>query len=163
MWLGDDEESTYYEPAPERLALHELALDVQDPESWIDSAGWDDPEAVPFEPLSYLVLAGPTVPEVVTEGAPDVDTVAWPFEQAPDAFGEPVDEAGRRCGVADAESIDELMAQLAAAGLEQFVSVQNGAGAVLPWGSRDAALDLFIYAQRPNGKPPCDPSTIGSP
>jgi hypothetical protein len=163
MWLGDDEESAYYEPAPERLALHELALNVQDPEAWIDSTGWDDPEAVPFTPLSYLVLAGPTVPEVVTEGAPDVDAVSWPFEQGPDAFGEPVDEAGRRCGVAEAEAIDELMAQLAAAGLEQFVSVQNGAGAVLPWGSRDAALDLFIYAQRPNGEPPCAGSTIGAP
>ena len=163
MWLGDDEESTYYEPAPERLALHELALNVQDPEAWIDSAGWDDPAAVPFSPLTYLVVAGPTVPEIVTEGAPDVDDVTWPFEQGPDDFGEPVDEAGRRCGIADAAAIDELAAQLAAAGVEQFDGVPNGSAVVLPWASRDAALDVFIYPQRPNGEPPCGGSEIGTP
>ena len=165
MWLGDDEESTYFEPAPERRALHELALDLQDPEAWIDPTGWEDPEAVPFAPLSYLVQATlwPSVPEIATEGAPDVEALTWPFDQEPDAFGEPVGDGQQRCGIADAEAVEQLAAELAAAGLEQFVSVQNGAGAVLPWSSRDAALDLFIYPQRPGGEPPCGGSEIGTP
>jgi len=163
MWLGDDEESTYYEPAPERFALHELALDVQDPEAWIDPAGWEDSEAVPFTPLSYLVQARLSVPEIATEGAPDVDDVAWPFEEGPDAFGEQMGEEQLRCGVADAEAIEPFGAQLAAAGLEQFEGVPNGAAVILPWGSRDAALDVFVYPQRPGGEPPCGGSQIGAP
>ena len=163
MWLGDEEESTYYEPAPERLALHELALNVQDPEAWIEPAGWEDPEAVPFAPTSFLVLASVTVPEIATEGAPDVDAVAWPFDQEPDAFGEPVGEGQQRCGIADAAAIQQLTGELAAAGLEQFEGVPNGANVFLPWASREAALDLFIYPQRPDGEPPCGGSEIGAP
>ncbi len=163
MWLGDDEESTYFEPAPERFALHELALDVQDPEGWIDPAGWEDSEAVPFVPSTYLVLAGVTAPQAATEGAPDVEALTWPFDQEPDAFGEPVGDVQQRCGIADAEAVDQLAAELAAAGLEQFEGVPNGANVIVPWSSRDAALDIFIYPQRPGGEPPCGGSEIGTP
>jgi hypothetical protein len=163
MWLGDEEESTYYEPSPERFALHELALNVQDPEAWIDPAGWEDTEAVPFVPLTYLVLAGVTSPQLPTEGAPDVDAVTWPFDQEPDAFGEPVGDGQQRCAIADAAAIEVLAAELAAAGLEQFEGVPNGANVTLPWGRRDAALDLYVYPQRPDGEPPCGGSEIGAP
>jgi hypothetical protein len=155
MWFGDEEESAYYEPSPERLALHQLAIDIQDPEAWIDPSGWEDSEAVPFVPVTYLVLAGVTSPQLPTEGAPDVDAVTWPFDQEPDAFGEPVGDARQRCAIADAAAIEVLAAELAAAGLEQFEGVPNGANVTLPWGSRDAALDLFIYPQMPDGEPPC--------
>ena len=163
MWLGDEEESAFYEPAPERFTLHELAVDVQDPEAWIDPAGWKDPEAAPFAPASYLVLASVTIPEIATEGAPDVDSVTWPFDQQADAFGEPVGEGQQRCGIADAEAVEQLAAELSAAGLEQFEGVPNGATVTLPWASRNAALDLFIHPQRPGGEPPCDGSVIGRP
>ncbi|MEA2652138.1 MAG: hypothetical protein QOI85_1859 [Chloroflexota bacterium] len=162
MWFGDEEESAYYEPSPERLALHQLAIDVQDPEAWIDPSGWEDAAAMPFVPLSYLVLAGVTSPQVATEGAPDVDAVTWPFAQAADAFGEPVGDGQQRCGIADAAAIEQLAAELAAAGLEQFEGVPNMAMVALPWGSRDAAIDLFIYPQMPDGEPPCGGSVVVS-
>ena len=164
MWLGDEEESTYFEPAPERFTLHELALNIQDPEGWIDPAGWEDAEAVPFVPLTYVVLAGGNLPpQAATEGAPDVDAVTWPFDQEPDAFGELDADGLRRCGIADAAAVERLAAELAASGLEQFEGVPNGANVTLPWVSHDAALDLYIYPQRPDGEPPCGGSQVGTP
>jgi len=160
MWFGDEEESTYYEPAPERLVLHQLAMNLQDPEGWIDASGWADPEAAPFAPLSYLVLVTPTVTEAATEGAPDVDAVTWPFAAGPNAFGEPVDGSQQRCGIADAAAIETLANELAAAGLEQFEQVTNSANVTLPWAARGAAVDLLIYPQRPDGEPPCGGSEV---
>lgn len=160
MWFGDEEESTYYEPAPERQALHELAVNVQDPEAWIDPAGWADTEATPFSPTSYLVLATITVPEVATEGAPDIDSVTWPFDQQADTFGEAVGGGQQRCGIADAAAIDVLAAELVGAGLEQYTTVTSGASVTLAWASREAAVELFIYPQRPDGEPPCGGSEV---
>jgi hypothetical protein len=155
MWLGDEEEAAYYEPAPERLALHDLAINVQDPEAWIDASGWADPEAAPFAPLTYLVLVTSTVAEAATLDAPDVDAVTWPFEDGPDTFGEPTGEEQQRCGIADAAAIETLANELAAAGLEQFEHITGGPNVTLPWAARGAAVDVLIYPQRPDREPPC--------
>ena len=162
MWFGDDEESTYYEPAPEREALDALAQRLVDPEAWLDASDWADAEAVAFQPESYLVMAvvyeGGT--EGATEGAPDVDAVAWPFPEPPDAFGDAVSDG--RCDVATADVIEGFAADLAAAGMEQFESPADGPTITLPWAAGDASVDIVIHPQRPDGEPPCGGSLRAS-
>ncbi len=159
MWLGEEEESAYYEPAPERRAIHDLAMLVQAPESWIESDGWADADARPYEPDGYVVIATRFFPEAATEGAPDVDAVPWPFAEGPDTFGEPTPGGNGRCAVGDAAAVEELTAALAAAGLEQFESVIGWANATLPWSSQGASLDVLIHPQHPDGEPPCGGSS----
>ena len=155
MWFGDDEESTYYVPAPAREALDALAQRLTDPEAWLEASDWADAEAVAFQPESYLVLAivheGGT--ELATEGAPDIDAVAWPFPEPPDAFGEAVSSG--RCDVAGAAAINRFAGDLAAAGMEQFEQPANGPMITLPWAEGDASVEIVIHPQRPDGEPPC--------
>lgn len=157
-WLGDEHEETYNVPSPERETLDGLARELMDPTTWYGDDGWLQPEAVPYEPIQYLVKAQVTDPQASTLGAPDVDDVPWPFEEPPDAFGE---EAGsgpnQRCGFADAADVEALAAELAAAGLEQFATMPaSGVGAALPWAARDAAVDISIWIVLPDGRPTCD-------
>ena len=117
--------------------------------------------AVAFQPESYLVLAvvyeGGT--ELATEGAPDVDAVAWPFAEPPDAFGEAVSNG--QCDVASAEAIDRFAGELAAAGMEQFERPADGPMITLPWAAGDASVEVIIHPQRPDGEPPCGGSIVG--
>jgi hypothetical protein len=155
MWFGDDEESTYYEPAPEREALDALAQRLTDPEAWLDASDWAEAEAVAFQPESYLITAvvheGGT--EGATLGAPDIDAVAWPFPEPPDTFGNAVSNG--RCDVASADAIDRFAGDLAAAGMEQFEQPVDGPTITLPWAEGDASVELVVYPQRPDGEPPC--------
>ncbi len=157
-WFGDEEEETYYVPSPERETLHGLAQELMDPTTWYDDEGWLQPEAVPFEPEDYLVLVRVSDPQAATQGAPDVDDVSWPFEEPPDTFGEETGAGpNERCGIAGAAAVEELAAELAAAGLEQFATMPaSGVGAALPWAARDAAVDVSIWIVMPDGRPTCD-------
>lgn len=156
QWLGDEEEAAYYEPSPERETLDALAERLREPER-IDEDAWAEPVAAPYEPHAYLVLAALSVPQLATEGAPDLDEVAWPFESAPDAFGTPTGgQPAYRCGVADAGQVRELADQLAAAGLEQFSGAPSGATVLLPWVARDASVDVSIWPVMPDGRPTCE-------
>jgi hypothetical protein len=162
-WQGDEEEATYYQPAPERQALDELAQQLLDPAAWNGDEGWVQPDAVPFEPDEYMVLASVSVPQLATQGAPDFDAISWPFDAPPDEFG--VDfgfaDPPERCDTSDAETIEALADELAAAGLEQFEERPiSGAGVGLPWGARDAAVGLSIWTVLPDGRPGC--ATLGS-
>jgi hypothetical protein len=160
-WQGDEEEATYYEPAPERRTLDELATQLRDPTTWYGDDGWSQPEAAPYEPDEYLVIATVNPPQLATEGAPDFDDVTWPFEQPPDQFGVVYDDINQppsRCGVATAQAIETLAAELAAAALEQFeLPARIGAGAALPWAARDAAVDMSFWPMLPDGRPLCGP------
>jgi len=157
-WLGDEEEETYYEPAPERKQLDAIAMQLRDPEAWFaDESDWLQPTSELFSPEQYLVLAAVYPPEVGTEGAPDFDSVTWPFEATPDAFGEPVSEQSlHRCAVAEAADVEQLSAELAAAGLEQFIDPLSGAMVTLPWATREAAVEVTIWHVMPDGTPTCD-------
>ncbi|CAN5273152.1 hypothetical protein BH23CHL9_BH23CHL9_03150 [soil metagenome] len=162
MWFGDEEEETYYEPSPERKTLDTLAQRLADPESWLDPSDWTDPEAAPFEPDSYLVVASVydgARPEFATLGAPDFDTVSWPFADEPDTFGSEI-VGGGRCDVASAADIATLAAELADAGMDQFERPADGPMLTLPWEARGAAVDLQLYPQRPDDEPPCGGSTV---
>lgn len=155
MWFGDEEEGTYYEPAPERKALDAIAQHLVDPEAWFTSDEWVDSEAVAFEPPSYLVVVR-VIPgsTLATEGAPDVDAISWPFAEPPDAFGDEFAD-GARCAVAEAAAVQTLAAELALAGMEQFDHPADGPSISLPWSARNAVVELTLYAQRPDGEPPC--------
>ena len=156
MWFGDEEEGMYYEPAPERKALDAIAQHLVEPEAWFTPAEWVDSEAVPFEPPSYLVLARiiPGSPSLATEGAPDVDAISWPFAEPPDAFGDEAADDGR-CAIAEAAAVQTLAAELASAGMEQFDRPADGPSISLPWNARNAVVEMTLYAQRPDGEPPC--------
>ena len=162
-WQGDAEEETYYQPAPERQALDELAQQLLDPAAWYGDEGWVQPDAVPFEPDEYMVLASVSVPQLATQGAPDFDEISWPFDAPPDEFGVEfgVGDPPTRCDISDAETIEALADELAAAGLEQFEARPiPGAGVGLPWAARNAAVDLSIWIVLPDGRPGC--ATLGS-
>jgi len=165
MWLGDEEESTYYQPAPERETLDGLARRLQDPEAWIEASGWADPEAVPYAPIGYLVMTTVLPPQLAVAGAPDVDALSWPFPGAPGAFAEgpTLPDSESRCMEANTAEVEALAAQLAAAGLEQFVDPTGGSNVTLPWASRGASLDLYFYPQHPDGEPPCGGSATDPP
>jgi hypothetical protein len=159
MWLGEEEESTYYQPAPERRTLHELATQLQDPTAWYGTEGWVQPEAVEFEPQEYLVVATMYPAGLASEGAPDFDEVSWPFDQPPDEFGVEYGfgEPRGRCDVADAAAVQILADELAAAGLPGFDGGSIfGAGAGLPWQARDAAVDIGLWPVLPDGRPTCE-------
>lgn len=161
MWLGDEEEATYYEPAPERETLHALAEQLMDPTSWYGDDGWVQPAAVAFEPETYLVLAAVTVPQLATQGAPDLDEVSWPFDEPPDEFGVEygVADPPSRCDVAATDAVAALAAELADSGLEQFEAAPFfGVGVALPWAAQGAAVDFTFWPVLPDGRPPCQPA-----
>lgn len=156
-WLGAEEESAYYEPAPEREALHALAADLGDPESWLDESAWSSAEAVPYEPTDYVVLVTDSIPQLADPAAPDIDALTWPFAAGPDAFGELREGTTppQRCGIAAPEAVDTFADELAAAGLEQFVGALNGARITLPWAARGAAVEVWIFLRMPDDWPRC--------
>jgi hypothetical protein len=160
MWLGDQEEAMYYQPSPERETLHALAEQLMDPTAWYDEDGWVQPQAAPFEPREYLVIASVTAPQAATQGAPDVDEVSWPFDEPPDEFGVEHGTAvpAARCDIATAEAIEALAAELAGFGLEQFDGPAfHGVGVTLPWAARNAAVDFTLWPVLPDGRPACEP------
>ena len=156
-WYGDELEEQYFVPSPERRTLNELLDALRDPEGMLGDDAWTDERAT-FAPDRYMVVAVSTVPELVTEGAPDVDEITWPFDEGPDAFGEEITSgAGTgRCGIADATRVRTLADELAAAGLDQFAGDLMGVGATLPWASQGVALDVAIWPVIVDGAPACD-------
>jgi hypothetical protein len=162
QWLGDEEEATYYQPAPERETLHALAEQLMRPEDRFGEDGWVQPEATTYQPDEYLILAAMFSSEAATLGAPDVADVSWPFAEPPDGFGvETTGVPSYRCGIADEAAVQTLAAELSAAGLEQFATMPaSGVGATLPWAAAGAAVDLSIWILLPDGRPGCE--SVGS-
>lgn len=104
-WFGDEEEGTYYQPAPERRELDALAQQLRSPETWLAPADWADAESVPYVADAFLVLASPGFGE---ETGPDLQDVDWPFDAPPSSYGE---EAGLgdprpRCAVASRDAVE---------------------------------------------------------
>jgi hypothetical protein len=157
QWLGDEEESAYFEPSPERKALDDLAHQLMDlPNSYGDD-GWEQPAAVPYLPEEYLVLVTADSPGQATEGAPDFDEVTWPFDLPPDEVGVAygLSEPPMRCAVASAEAIATLVTEIGPAGLEPPFYFF---GAGLPWQARDAVVSFGLWPVLPDGRPSCQPN-----
>jgi len=99
-WQGDQEEATYYLPAPERRALDELAMHLADIEAWLGPSAWTEPLARRYISSSYQLWLYPqsgAPPSYVD--APSVSGAAWPFDGPIEQFGG-IDPQ-QRCGYLD--------------------------------------------------------------
>ena len=96
-WQGDEEEAAYWVPSPERKALDELALHLEQAEAWLGEAAWSDAVARPRVSGSYMLWLEPPL-DIPPEGVdvPTVSGVQWPFDGPIEEFGDPVEQA--RCG-----------------------------------------------------------------
>jgi hypothetical protein len=159
MWFGDEYEATYFEPAPERKALEDLAQVLRDPEAGLSADAWDEEARRPYDAEEFLVVARVVPPQAAPGDTPDMDELSWPFAEAPDAFGEPAGNESvqpTRCAAAARDDITALFEQFVAAGYEQFVTPRALAHATVPWSSRSSAVELIVVPRMPDGSPGCD-------
>src|SRR5688500_16750344 len=104
QWLGDEEESAYYQPAPERQQLDELARALGDPESLLAEDGWVGP-ASPYVGPDYQLVLTPSR-DVPPFDATDISEIPLPLSGAVDEFGTESGTAGppaSRCGIITAD------------------------------------------------------------
>lgn len=87
-WQGDEEEATYYVPSPERKALDELAMHLEDVERWLGSAAWSEPTARRYVSSSYQLWIFPQTGEPPSYAdAASVSGATWPFAGPIEEFG----------------------------------------------------------------------------
>lgn len=155
QWLGDEEESTYYQPSPERRELDELARALRDPESLVDADAWDGP-AEPYIGADYPLVLN-LFPGMPPYGTIDASEIPWPFDGLLDEFGEAVEGPGRwvtRCGVIPRADAQTIIAALEAAGFEE-VGLDRATVGSLDWAEGDGTVDLFLMPRMPDGYPEC--------
>lgn len=154
QWLGDEEESTYYEPSPERRELDALAQELRDPESLVAADAWTGP-AEPYEGADYQLLLIP-YRDVPAHDTTDASEIPWPFDVALDAFGE-VSGVGippARCGVLGRDEAVAIMEALAERGYSQ-VGLDRATVGSLDWAAGNGTVDFFIIPRLPDGYPDC--------
>lgn len=111
-WFGDEEESTFYEPSPERKALDGIARNLMAIDAVLGESSWEEADWVPSIPPEHLLWLGPGDFEA-PEGAVLVDPSGFGLGDL-EAFGEP---SGRgRCGIISAEQAFQFARVLNAAG-----------------------------------------------
>lgn len=135
-WQGDQEEATYYLPAPERRALDELALHLTDIEAWLGPSAWTEPLARRYISSSYQFWLYPqsgAPPSYVD--APSVSGAVWPFDGPIEQFGGT--DPRQRCGYLDPGQAFETLRVMRERG------VRAEAAAVDP--PRVLSLDGFGY------------------
>lgn len=117
-WQGDEEEGTYYLPAPERHALDQLAMHLQQVEAWLGPSGWSD-SAGRYVSSSYRLSvsrSGDVAPAEVL--APSVSGAGWPFSGPIEQFGGLVGQ--ERCGYLDLRQAFETLRVMRAYGVPSF-------------------------------------------
>lgn len=156
QWLGDEDESTYYQPAPQRRELDALAFQLRDPESMLESDAWAGP-AEPFEATDYQLALTPER-DVPPYGTADAAEVPLPLEGPLDEFGE---ESGdprppvMRCGVVTTDEAAQIVTALGALGFEQ-IGMDRATTASLDWAEGNGRTDLFLIPRMPDGYPGCE-------
>ncbi|HEU5325688.1 MAG TPA: hypothetical protein VFV59_07380, partial [Candidatus Limnocylindria bacterium] len=146
-WFGDAEESQFWEPAPERRALTQIAQSLSDIESVLPSTAWT------AEPLPYV--AENYVMWLIAESGPMagsfVEIADLNLAASADAFGDAVTDISR-CGVLSREQARRVHAGLRAAGFESGLAGFVGG----PMRDGDSGYSLLIAPQTPVGEPGCD-------
>jgi hypothetical protein len=106
-WFGDEEESTYYLPSPERRALDELARRLMPDADLFTDASW---EMAPtdYEADAFLVWMRPEA-AAPAEGAPSLADLGAFAD--PSNFREPI--ASGRCGYLDRADLEDIADDLA--------------------------------------------------
>lgn len=154
-WLGDDEESTYYEPSPEREALDALARALRDPESMLGADAWTGP-AEPFEGADYQLVLIPQ-PDAPPYGNPDIADMGLAYDGPIDEFGEATGSPGEirsRCGVITRDEAARIVQVLADADFGAVgMSMQTSGG--IDWAEGNGTVDLFMLPRMPDGFPDC--------
>ena len=155
QWLGDEEESTYYQPAPEREELDALAQRLRNPESLLGADAWAAP-ARPYEGVNYQLWLTPhrDVPPFDTA---DASQIPWPFDGPLDQFGEvsgsqpPV----TRCGTISRDEAAAIIGALAALDYSP-VGLDRGTSGAVDWAEGNGTAEFTILPLMPDGYPPCE-------
>ena len=159
QWLGEEEESTYYQPDADREQLDALARQLRDPESLVAADAWAD-AAAPYEAADYqLVLTA--YRDVPPYGNPDASAVPFPFEGPLDEFGA---ESGdprpppTRCGVisrAEAAQIVDAVTAMGSA-ITNSVGLDRPTLVSLDWAAGNGTVDVYLLPRMPDGFPECE-------
>jgi hypothetical protein len=153
QWLGEVEESTYYQPAPEREELDALAQQLRDPESMLGGDAWAGP-ARGYEAPDYLLVLR-LAPNVPPFGGTDASEIRWPFDGPLDAFGEPSGEVVEaRCGIVTSDEAGAIVADLDDAG--GLAGMAMASSASLDWAEGGGTVDAFLIPRMPDGYPACE-------
>lgn len=158
-WFGEEEETTYYQPAPERQALDLLAGELLEPEALVDESAWATPAAI-YEGTEYqLMIVLYADSPGLGSGTLDASDAAWPFEGPVDAFGVqggPWGAAGQnvRCGPISRDDANALIASL-----EDPEAQQPSVGPPwywsLAWEEGNGSMDVHLVPLMPDGFPGC--------
>lgn len=147
-WFGDEEESAFYEPAPERRALDRLAQSLGVIHELLDAEAWAQPEPRPYVGRSYLLWlvadAG-----AVPAGTPYVGDVQFPIDGPLETFGDAMD--GFRCGHLTLAQAMEFAWLLRDRGIDLRLDSLNGPSLALDSGS----VSILLVPRTPDGSPAC--------
>ena len=156
QWLGDEEESTYYEPSPEREALDALARALRDPEAMLGEGAWAGP-AEPYVGAEYLVVLQPTRDAPLT-GNLDVSELPLQYDGPLDEYGQ---EAGdprpplTRCGVIGREEAAAIVDRMVLADFD-LAGMSTATLGTLDWAGGNGIVDLSLVPRMPDGFPECE-------
>lgn len=154
-WFGEPEESTYYEPAPERQALDQLATELIDPESLVADDAWSGP-AAEYEGTEYQLLLHAVRDNFIpSTGSPDASEVPWPFQVPLDQFGQAGIDETYRCGnisreaaLAIVDAIADPDAEHPLVGFPFYASIE--------WAEGNGWAEVNMVPLMPDGYPQCD-------
>ncbi|HEY6607813.1 MAG TPA: SH3 domain-containing protein [Candidatus Limnocylindria bacterium] len=148
-WFGEEEETMFYEPAPERKALDEIAHNLMVIDSVLDESSWETSGWLPFIAEEYVLWVGPGVGPA-PGGLVAIDPDALPIEV--DGFGEPA--ASGRCATISREQTFEL-----ARALNQEVgaaAVRLDAVTFHEFEANDTWMSLTLVPRTPRYELSCD-------
>jgi hypothetical protein len=155
-WLGDEEESAYYQPAPERQQLDELSQALRDPESLVAEDAWAG-AASPYVGADYQLVLTP-YRDAPPYDTTDISEIPLPLQGPLDEFGtetggsrEPV----TRCGVIPADQAAAIVDALTANGFGE-VGLDRATVGSLDWADGNGTADLFLMPRMPDGYPECE-------
>lgn len=153
QWLGEAEESTYYQPAPEREELDALAQQLRDPESLLGSDAWAEPTRG-YEAPDYLLVLRLT-PNVSPFNGTDASEIRWPFDGPLEAFGQQSGQLTEaRCGIVTGDAAGAVVADLVDAGGLAGMAMAFST-ATLDWAEGNGTVDVFLIPLMPDGYPEC--------
>ena len=153
-WFGQEEESTYYEPAPERQGLDRLASALASPESLVAEDAWTGPESA-YEGTEYqLLLHAVRDSDVPSTGSPDASEVPWPFDGPLDEFGEPGFNETYRCGNISRDEAMAIVDALIQPDAEHPILTAPYYFS-LEWAEGNGWAEVNMVPLMPDGFPPC--------
>ena len=148
-WFGDEEESTFYQPSPERRALDALARNLTNIMGLLDDGSWTG-RATPYVAEELVLRIEEGIGGPAPEGAPELDPAVLGLGDI-DEFGDPVGTA--RCGIVSRAQGFELARLLNRAEPGFSVRLDNVS---TPYFTTDDRWFGLVFGPRlPGGQPEC--------